>query len=125
VREYLQAELAAFLRAVDAALDHPVETVVIGGAAAILHYGVPRATRDIDTWTTVREDLAVAVRRAREATGLNVPFEKSGVADAPYDFEDRLQRALPELERLTILVPGAHEGPSCRRTRLRRHRCHP
>jgi hypothetical protein len=58
----------------DRAIEHPVEVVVIGGAAAALEYGVISGTRDIDTWTRVREDLAVAARRARLATGLPVPL---------------------------------------------------
>jgi hypothetical protein len=38
-----------------------------------------------------------------------MPFEQSGVADGPYDFEDRLLRAMPRLTRLTVLVPDRHD----------------
>jgi hypothetical protein len=40
---------------------------------------------------------------------LALPFEQSGVADGPYNFEDRLLRAMPRLARLTVLVPERHD----------------
>jgi hypothetical protein len=106
---FLRQQLERFLEAVDAALDEPVEVVVIGGSAAALHYGVARATRDIDTWTNVEAALAAAADRARAATGLDVPLQKSGMADAPFDFESRLERVLPNLTRLKVLVPERHD----------------
>ncbi len=99
MRVYTPQELRRFLAAMDRALDHPAEVVVIGGAAAALEYGVATGTRDIDTWTRVHEGLAVAAKRARRTTGLGVPFSRSGVADGPHDFESRLERALPRLRR--------------------------
>ena len=101
---FLREQLERFLEAVDAALAGPVDVVVIGGTAAALHYGVRRATHDIDTWTTVQADLAAAGERARAVTGLEVPILKSGVADAPYEFESRLERVLPDLRKLTVLL---------------------
>lgn len=95
MRAFLRDELARFLEAVDGALDRPVEIIVIGGSAAALQYGVTRATHDIDTWTTVKAELASAAAMARKGTGLDIPVEKSGVADAPFAFESRLQRPCP------------------------------
>jgi hypothetical protein len=46
---------------------------------------------------------------ARAVTGLDVPTLKSAVADAPDDFESRLERVLPHLSRLTVLVPEKHD----------------
>jgi hypothetical protein len=109
MRVYTPRELRRFLAAVDRAVEHPLEVVVIGGAAAALEYGVASGTRDIDTWTRVREDLEVAARRARQATGLPVPLARSGVADGPHDFESRLERALPRLRRLRVMVPERHD----------------
>src|SRR5213593_1407871 len=37
------------------------------------------------------------------------PCPSSGVADGPYEFEDRLLRAMPRLARLTVLVPERHD----------------
>jgi hypothetical protein len=109
MRVYTPEELRRFLAAVDRALERPAEVVVIGGAAAALEYGVASGTRDIDTWTRVRRDLAVAAERARQATGLGVPLARSAVADGPDDFESRLERALPRLRRLKVMVPERHD----------------
>jgi hypothetical protein len=109
VKTFLRAQLERFLEAVDIALPAPVEVIVIGGTAAALHYGVRRATHDIDTWTTVQGTLAAAAEKARAATGLNVPLQKSGVADAPFEFESRLERVLPNLSRLKVFVPEKHD----------------
>jgi len=109
MRVYTPQELRRFLAAMDRALDRPAEVVVIGGAAAALEYGVATGTRDIDTWTRVHESLAVAAERARQTTGLGVPFSRSGVADGPHDFESRLERTLPRLRRLKVMVPERHD----------------
>ncbi len=109
MKRFAPSELVSFLSAVDDALSHRVEVIVIGGTAAAVHYGVSRTTQDIDTWTRVGADLAAAVHRARENTGLAVPFSQSGVADAPHEFESRLERTLPQLQRLIVRVPERHD----------------
>lgn len=109
MKTFLRDQLERFLEAVDGALPGPAQVVIIGGTAAALHYGVRRATHDIDTWTTVHADLAAAAERARAVTGLDVPIQKSAVADAPYEFESRLERVLPELRKLTVQVPEKHD----------------
>jgi len=109
MRVYTPRELRRFLAAVDRALKRPAEVVVIGGAAAALEYGVVSGTRDIDTWTRVHEDLAAAAERARQTTCLAVPFSRSRVADGPCDFELRLERTLPRLRRLKVMVPEKHD----------------
>lgn len=109
MRAYTPAELRRFLAAVDQALARPAEVVVIGGAAAAIEYGVATGTRDIDTWTRVHAELAAAAARAREATGLSIPFARSSIADGPHDFESRLERVLPRLRRLKVSVPEKHD----------------
>jgi hypothetical protein len=49
MRTFGKDEFEQFLAAVDQALTHPVDVIVIGGTAAALHYGVTRRTHDIDT----------------------------------------------------------------------------
>lgn len=109
MRTFSGPELRRFLAAVDEVLEERVEVVVIGGAAAAIQYGVAVATTDIDTWSVVPPQLEAAVERARRSSGLDVPFGKSGVADGPYELEDRLQRALPGLRHLVVLVPERHD----------------
>ena len=98
-----------FLRAVDASLKEPVTVLVIGGTAATLRYGATRATQDIDTLTAVSEALAVAASKARAKTGLDIPINRVTIADEPEDYESRLERVLPRLKRLRILVPERHD----------------
>jgi hypothetical protein len=109
VRYYVRAEIERFLRAIDLALDRPATVIVIGGGAAALKYRIDDPTTDIDTFNPIGADLRRAIDAARKATGLAMPFEQSGVADGPYNFEDRLLRAMPRLGRLTVLVPERHD----------------
>ncbi len=109
MKAYTPAELRRFRAAVDRALERPAEVVIIGGAAAAIAYGVTSGTRDIDTWTRVRAELAAAAERARATTGLAVPLAQSGVADGPHDFEARLEQVLPRLKRLRAMVPERHD----------------
>jgi hypothetical protein len=109
VRYYVRAEIERFLRAVDKALKRRATTIVIGGGAVVVKYRIDVPTTDIDTFNAIGADLRRAICAAREATGLPMPFEQSGVADGPYEFEDRLLRAMPNLVRLTVLVPERHD----------------
>lgn len=109
MRYYVRAEIERFLRAVDLALRRPATVVVIGGAAAALKYRIDDPTTDIDTFNALGAELTRTIAAARKATGLDIPFERSGVADGPYEFEDRLLRAMPRLARLTVLVPERHD----------------
>jgi len=56
VRTYLRDELVRFLKGVDSALARATDIVIIGGAAASVHYKFSGGTRDIDTWTNVDEE---------------------------------------------------------------------
>ena len=109
MRYYVRAEIERFLRAVDRALKRPATVIIIGGGAAALKYRIDDPTTDIDTFNALGADLRRAIDAARKATGLAMPVEQSGVADGPYDFEDRLLRAMPRLARLTVLVPERHD----------------
>ena len=119
MRYYVRAEIERFLRAVDLALKRPATVIVIGGGAAALKYRIDDPTTDIDTFNALGADLRLAIDAARKATGLAMPFEQSGVADGPYEFEDRLLRALPRLSRLTVLVPERHDRGAREAGRLR------
>jgi Nucleotidyltransferase of unknown function (DUF6036) len=103
-------ELERFVEAIDAALPEPASILVIGGAAAALAYGATRPTDDIDTFNPLTPVVRKAVEAAQHSTGLTIPVSFAAVADAPYDFEDRLVpiRAL-RLKRLTVVVPERHD----------------
>jgi len=108
-RRFARSELATFLRAVDDLLEQPAQIVVIGGGALALGYDVDVGTQDIDTY---KSDLALindAAQRARAATGLKIPISAVTVADFPWNFRDRLTRALPDLRRLDVQVLEKHD----------------
>ncbi|MBN1959848.1 MAG: hypothetical protein JW841_02775 [Deltaproteobacteria bacterium] len=109
MKRYVAQELNRFLLAIDDALLKPITVIVIGGSAATIAYGVDYATQDIDTWNKIQNELQIAIERASTATNLHIPVTQSAIADAPYDFETRLIRVLPELKRLVVLVPEQHD----------------
>ncbi len=103
-------DLERFLRAIDQSLAAPGSVVVIGGAAAILQYGASRPTVDIDTFSAAPPGLEDAIRAAWKMTGLQISVQYAAVADAPYDYEDRLERLVsPHLERLEVRIPERHD----------------
>lgn len=110
MRHYTPGELETFLRAIDAALEEPTTIVVIGGSAASLAYGFERATQDIDTLDVVSADLERAAKAARKSTGLDLPVSYASVADYPYHCDTRLRTVpIDGLEKLTVVVPEAHD----------------
>jgi hypothetical protein len=110
MKKFDAKQIRAFLEALDRHLDEPRRLVLIGGSAAALAYGVERTTRDIDTWSEWVRDVAGAISKARADTGLAIPVEVAAVADAPYEFESRLERVnLPALGKLELLVPEKHD----------------
>jgi hypothetical protein len=107
--DFTADEIRTFLHAVDRRLTSRVRVVIIGGSAAALAFGVTSTTDDIDTLQTMQAELGEAVRQAAADTGLRIPMRTSTVADVPHDYEDRLERHLPELRRLEVWVLEKHD----------------
>jgi hypothetical protein len=109
MRRYSPSELEDFLLGLDRHLIKPFTIVIIGGGAAALAYNVAAYTYDIDTMNDV-SDIEESYIAAKKETGLKVPFGPARVADAPYNYESRLQQLkLKGLKRLNILVPEKHD----------------
>jgi hypothetical protein len=54
--------------------------------------------------------LDSAYKKAKEDTGLQIPLSQAGVADAPYNFEDRLiEYKRLKLKQLIIKIPEIHD----------------
>jgi hypothetical protein len=102
------ADLRRFFTAVDAHLAKPGKITVIGGSA-IARYGVPSGTVDIDTWETQLAPLERAITQARAATGLDIPVVPPAVADAPWDFQERLQAESGPWNHLAVLKLEPHD----------------
>lgn len=110
LRRHGRADIERFLTALDAAIDEPTAVLVIGGAAAIIHYGAESPTHDIDTFQRLSPALERAAATAAERTGLDIPVSFAAVADAPHDFEDRLEPVTElGLKKLAIYVPERHD----------------
>ena len=110
-RAFTAEEIRAFFEALSESFAAPAELVVVGGAGAILRHGATRPTVDIDTYSIPTPDGFVeAVMRARERTNLIIPIEHPAVADAPWNYQDRLEPVADlNAGRLTILVPERHD----------------
>jgi hypothetical protein len=103
-------QLQDFLAAIDRKLTREADLLIIGGAAALLGYGIDGTTQDIDTWHSELDAIREQLESARRETGVFLTFHRASVADAPYDFEDRLVLLdLPRLARLRIHVPEKHD----------------
>ena len=107
-RDYGAGAIRDFLRAVDRNLVARARIVIIGGGAAALH-NATSTTNDVDTCNAIDEALARAIADAVKETGIDIPITESTVADFPYNFEDRLERQLPELEHLEVWILEKHD----------------
>lgn len=124
MRKFVTDELRSFLEAVDRNLSSPHRITVIGGTAAALAYRAGGGTRDIDIAENLPADLQEAITQARKETGFEIPVERPGVWDGPYNYEDRLELLDFGFMRLEISVPAAivepvpprefFSGPLCR-----------
>lgn len=99
-------EIQTFFRAIDHHLNGAASVVIIGGAAAGFH-GAISTTNDVDTYEVVGADLHLAIQRATST--LAIPMNHSPVADVPWNFEDRLERQLPELAKLEVWILEKHD----------------
>ncbi|MBN1770308.1 MAG: hypothetical protein JXB32_03525 [Deltaproteobacteria bacterium] len=109
LRRFDATELRRFLAAIDASLPGRARVVLLGGSALAVGYQLDTGTTDIDTWETDLAAVQPAAERAREVTGLQIPVGDAGVADAPYQYESRLVRVMPELQHLEVFVLEKHD----------------
>lgn len=101
-------ELRIFFEAVDRHLPARASIVIIGGAAAAFHRA-ESTTNDVDTLDAVSADVLTAVEQARSSAGLSVPISASTVAQVPDNYDLRLEKVLPHLERLEVWVLEKHD----------------
>jgi hypothetical protein len=109
VRKYSRAELVAFLRKLDERLEEPATFKVIGGAAAVPAYGGQKPTGDIDTWGSVPGSVEKAAAEILKQGDGFVPIGSAGVADLPYEAEDRFRPAPLGLKKREVLVPDRYD----------------
>lgn len=121
MKRYTEDQIVEFLKAIDRHLSKPAELIIIGGTAATLAYKFKRATQDIDTANSI-DKLATAIKMAKEETGFDIPVSKSGVFDAPYEYESRLVPFEPkQFKKLSVKVPEAIDLIMMKMMRLQAH----
>lgn len=107
-RPFVPEEIRVFLGAVDEFLSRPAKIIILGGTAIALH-GVRAGTTDVDTRETDLVELESAIAQARAKTGLDIPVSSPGVADVPYDCEERLESVSGVWTKLTVRVLEPHD----------------
>ena len=107
-QKYTDEDFKKLLKAIDSHLTKKAELILIGGAAALLAYKATRLTQDIDSFNNIKA-LEKAYEEAKKETGLDIPMSQAGVAEAPYNFEDRLVSYDLKLKNLIVKVPEIHD----------------
>jgi len=103
----------AFIEELDSLLDEPVQFHYIGGFAAVVKYGLPRGTNDLDYFSLVP---ANRMRDLQEMAGEGSPLARkhkvhvhhAGVATRPENYAERMKEVLPgqfKNIRLFVLDP--------------------
>jgi hypothetical protein len=104
---------AVFLRELDGLLDEPFEFHCIGGFAAVVAYGLPRSTNDLDYCSLIPCNRIPDIQRlAGEGSHLarkhKVYVHQAGVACVPESYDERLTELFPgqfKNIRLRVLDP--------------------
>ena len=107
---YTKQNIEEFLIALDSELDSKQEIIVIGGAAATLHYNSKEDTIDIDTYNSI-ESLKEAYRKVVEKLpNLKIPLSAAAPVFGPVNITERLEESSEvPLENLKIFVPEVHD----------------
>lgn len=116
-QKYSTIQLERFVVAIDEVLTENLRLLFIGGSAAALAYNLKTHTKDIDIFGDSEQFhvdyhyLKTLEKSAGEKAGFLIPIDTVGVADAPYNYEDRVYLApLSErLKRLSVYVPERHD----------------
>jgi len=120
-----RADLIDAVRDLDLELEAPVDVVLVGGAAMILHFGSARATRDIDI-VAVQGDVG-DFRRAVSVVAASRGLPDDWISDAakgfasilPADFATRLEPLQVGTARLRLFVLGRPEQAAMKIVALR------
>lgn len=120
-----KVDLIGMLRRLDEVLTTPVDLLIVGGAAMVLHFGAQRATRDVDGWVIHGSSAEVrrAVQQVAEECGMPADWLNDGVkgfaAVLPPDFELRLEALDFGFEQLHTFALGRAEQAAMKIIALR------
>lgn len=106
-------DLVSFIKALDRNLEDRTIVLLIGGAAAAIAYDSGTKTQDLDIYNTILgsdSDIEQAALKASQETALWISVGGAGVADLPYNFEDRTRPITGlNLRKLEIIVPDKYD----------------
>ncbi|MEZ4753551.1 MAG: DUF6036 family nucleotidyltransferase [Bdellovibrionota bacterium] len=107
---YTKKDLEKFLIALDKEVESKHKIVVIGGAAATLHYNSKQGTIDIDTYNSIANLKTAYERTIKKFPDLKIPLSAAVPAQGPVNLNDRLEKYSNSLiKNLEILIPEAHD----------------
>lgn len=106
MRRYDHHEIELALRALNSVCTESRSIVLVGGAAVALHTRTPSGTQDVDHFPPGLDDL---IARCVAANIPLPPFSAPGILDYPWSSEDRLERALPDLNKLEVWLLEPHD----------------
>lgn len=104
-----------FLGELDGLLDEPYELHCIGGFAAVVAYGLPRSTNDLDYFSLVPLNRAENIQRiAGESSSLadkyKVYIHQAGIATLPENYTERLTELFGgRFNNVRLLVPDPYD----------------
>jgi uncharacterized nucleotidyltransferase DUF6036 len=109
----LPSPWAEFIRELDTLLDEPFELHCIGGFAAVVAYGLPRSTNDLDYFSLIPFNRVPDLDKiAGEGSALarkhKVYVHHAAVASVPENYEERMTELFPggfKKIRLFVLDP--------------------
>lgn len=104
-----------FLGELDGLLDEPYELHCIGGFAALVAYGLPRSTSDLDycsliPWNRVENIQRIAGEGSTLARKYKVYMHPAGIASLPENYTDRLTEVFCGcFKNVRLLVPDPYD----------------
>ena len=106
---------ADFLQELDSLLDEPFELHCMGGFAAVVAYGLPRSTNDLDYFSvTPASRTGYLEELAGEGSTLarkyRVHMHSARVPSLPENYEERLTELFPDrFKSLRLFVPDPYD----------------
>ncbi len=106
---------AEFLGELDGLLNEPFELHCVGGFAAVVAYGLPRSTNDLDYFSLVPSnrigDLeSLAGAGSALARKYKVHVHHAGVTSMPESYADRLMEIFPgHFKNIRLFVPDPYD----------------
>jgi hypothetical protein len=111
----IPAPWKGFLEKLDKLLEEPVRLDCIGGFAAVMGYGLPRATNDLDyrtldPYNRINDLQRIAGPASALAKQYGVHLQHTAVDSIPENYQDRLRELFPgHFKNLRLFIPDPYD----------------